>query len=96
MWINITDDSEPNKFEAEFEIFDYCGEFKFFLWSDGSVHIYDVVASTAEGPHYMTKEQMEGLEYWLNELLIEQRITYSDYDHEAYWHEHKLMAHELI
>ena len=97
MWINITDDSEPNQFEAEFEIFDYYGEFKFTLCSDESIHIYQVVAYTSEGdPHTMTKYQMQGLEYWAKELLIEERIGYDDGSGRDENDEHKLMAHELI
>ena len=70
MWINITDDSERNEFQAEFEI-------------------YDVEAVTSEGDEYTLNDvQMEGLYYWLQELIYDERIRYDNGSRVHEWDEH--------
>ena len=89
MWINITDDSERNEFQAEFEIYDYSGEFKFRMYRDQSFEIYDVEAVTSEGDEYTLNDvQMEGLYYWLQELIYDQRIQYDNGSGVHEWDEH--------
>lgn len=89
MWINITDDSIRNEFQAEFEIFDYSGEFKFRMFRDETFDIYDVEAVTSEGDDYNLNDvQMEGLNYWLQELINEQSICYDNGSGVHEWDEH--------
>jgi hypothetical protein len=89
MWINITDDSIRNEFQAEFEIFDYSGEFKFRMFRDETFDIYDVEAVTSEGDDYNLNDvQMEGLNYWLQELIDEQGIRYDNGSGVHEWDEH--------
>lgn len=89
MWINITDDSERNEFKAEFEIYNYCGDFKFRMYRDDTFQVYDVVSWTSEGDEYtLTDVQMEGLHYWLYELINEQGIGYDDGSGKGAWDEH--------
>ena len=89
MWINITDDSIRNEFQAEFEIYDYSGEFKFRMYRDQSFEIYDVEAVTSEGDEYTLNDvQMEGLYYWLQELIYDQRIQYDNGSGVHEWDEH--------
>ena len=89
MWINITDDSIRNEFQAEFEIFDYSGEFKFRMYRDQSFKVYDVEAVTSEGDEYTLNDvQIEGLNYWLQELINEQSICYDNGSGVHEWDEH--------
>jgi hypothetical protein len=89
MWINITDDSIRNEFQAEFEIFDYSGEFKFRMFRDETFDIYDVEAVTSEGDDYNLNDvQMEGLYYWLQELIDKQGICYDNGSRVHEWDEH--------
>ena len=89
MWINITDDSIRNEFQAEFEIFNYCGDFKFRMFRDETFDIYDVEARTSEGDDYTLNDvQMEGLNYWLQELINEQGIRYDNGSRVHEWDEH--------
>jgi hypothetical protein len=89
MWINITNDSERNEFEAEFEIYNYCGEFKFTMYRDQSFKVYDIVAQTSEGDDYILNEvQMEGLYYWLYEHINEEGICYDNGSRVHEWDEH--------
>ena len=89
MWINITDDSIRNEFQAEFEIFNYCGDFKFRMFRDETFDIYDVEARTSEGDDYTLNDvQIEGLNYWLQELINEQSICYDNGSGVHEWDEH--------
>lgn len=89
MWINITDDSERNEFQAEFEIYDYSGEFKFRMYRDQSFKVYDIEAVTSEGDEYTLNDvQMEGLYYWIQELIYDERIRYDNGSRVHEWDEH--------
>jgi len=91
MWINITDGIEKNQYEAEFEIFNYCGDFKFRMFRDESFDIYDVQAYTSEGDdHIMSSTQLDGLHYWLQELINEKGICYDNGYSYHEWDEHAI------
>jgi hypothetical protein len=86
--IDIYDTQHCNDYNAEFQIFNRFGTFKFSI-ERNYINMYDFVAYLDEGGAYnLTNTEINGLEYWLKEMLDERGIGYDDGSGRGEWDEH--------